>query len=166
MPFIQALAKYGKENFEWEILAKDLSSEEANKLEKGEIERIGENCYNVTSGGKEHYSHSEETKERIRALAKAKWLDPEYVAKFKAGQLATKKTTLAAVKASSAKISEATKAALADPEVKERASIAQKERWSSEEAREIQAANTKASWQDPEIRQNRINKQREAFDKK
>jgi group I intron endonuclease len=163
MPITQALAKYGKDNFEWEILAKDLTPKEADRIEIDEIKKNSENKYNVTSGGKEHYSHSEETKAKIRAKAQAQWQDPEYVAKFKAGTEATKETTLVAVRASSAKISETTKLALANPEVKERSSEAQKKRWSSEEARDIQAANTKASWEDPEVRQNRIDKIREAF---
>lgn len=164
MPFTQALAKHGKENFEWEVLAKDLSPEEANQLEQAEIKKNGDNSYNVASGGKEHFGHSEATKAKIRARAIAQWQDPEYVAKFKVGVEATKETTLAAVRASSDKISETTKEVLANPEVKKKASEAQKKRWSSEEARKIQAANTKASWEDPEIRQNRTDRIREAFD--
>lgn len=155
MPFTLALAKHGKENFKWEILAKDLSSDEANQLEQDEIKKVGDNGYNLASGGKEYYVHSEETKAKIREHALAKWQDPEYVVKFKAGVKATKETTLAAVRASYSKISVATKKAYEDPEVKERARLSKIEAWDDEERRKEASERMTKIWANPDKKDER-----------
>lgn len=52
--FHRAIQKYGKENFEWEIINKTTSLEKAYELEKKYIKEyntFGENGYNMTKGG-------------------------------------------------------------------------------------------------------------------
>ena len=66
--FSSAIKKYGFDNFKHEILASNLTIEEANKLECefiSEHNTIYPNGYNLMSGGM-NSTHSEKTKQTIR----------------------------------------------------------------------------------------------------
>ena len=67
--FWSAIQKYGWDNFEHEIIASNLTLEEANDMEEYYIALFDtmnqENGYNMQSGG-DNRSHIEETKEKIR----------------------------------------------------------------------------------------------------
>ena len=68
--FWRAIQKYGWDNFEHEILFKNLSQEEASKKEAELIEQyktLNNNFgYNMTSGGEKHYYFTEEVKQKLR----------------------------------------------------------------------------------------------------
>lgn len=72
--FARAIKKYGWDNFEHEILYRELSKEEAERIE---IELIAKhkstepkNGYNISGGGYGSAHHSEETKKRISEAKK------------------------------------------------------------------------------------------------
>jgi group I intron endonuclease len=85
LSFHGALHKYGYENFEWKILKDQLSPEAANYWEKYYISRYKTNDsnygYNLTSGGKELFAHSPETKKiianKVAASSMESWKNPE-----------------------------------------------------------------------------------------
>lgn len=68
--FWNAIQKYGWNNFEHEILFKNLSQKEASQKEAELIERyktLDDNFgYNMTSGGERHYHFTEEVKQKLR----------------------------------------------------------------------------------------------------
>lgn len=73
-PFYRAIKKYGWDNFDHEIIASNLTREEANNFEKKLIEELNTHInngygYNSTMGGDGilGHHHSEETKEKMRA---------------------------------------------------------------------------------------------------
>lgn len=73
-PFYRAIKKYGWDNFDHEIIASNLTREEANNFEKKLIEELNTyinngHGYNSTMGGDGilGHHHSEETKEKMRA---------------------------------------------------------------------------------------------------
>lgn len=75
--FAKAISKFGWDNFEHIIIAKGLSKEEACAIEKMIIQtnrtqdrKFG---YNITDGG-EFFTHSEESKQRMRENRKGKGL--------------------------------------------------------------------------------------------
>lgn len=81
--FANAILKYGWENFDHEIIASNLTKEEANNFEKLLIEKLNTmnpKCgYNLREGG--HNSHiSEETRKKISESLKGK-KQPEHVKK-------------------------------------------------------------------------------------
>jgi len=67
--FHKAIRKYGKENFEWEIIAECNSLEELNKAEIEAIKKYStfENGYNLNLGGGSNigFRHTEETRKKI-----------------------------------------------------------------------------------------------------
>jgi len=82
----QALTKYGKENFTFEVIKKDiLNIEELNRLENLYIKlenTMSPFGYNLTEGGL-NYIVSDITKERMRNASLGKKLSPETVEKIK-----------------------------------------------------------------------------------
>lgn len=68
--FWKAIQKYGWNNFEHEILFKNLSQEEASQKEVELIKQYktsdGNFGYNLTSGGERHYHFTEEVKQKLR----------------------------------------------------------------------------------------------------
>ncbi|MDD4292213.1 MAG: hypothetical protein PHX51_08295 [Clostridia bacterium] len=77
--FHRAIIKYGLENFKTEILAFDLTCDEACAAEIYFIKfynTLKPNGYNITSGGDgvRDYKHTEETKELLSRLTKEQWL--------------------------------------------------------------------------------------------
>lgn len=72
--FRNAIRKYGWNNFTTEILAENLSVQEANTLEEKPIDEhqtLAPQGYNLCKGGKNH-THSEETKLKISLLKRGK----------------------------------------------------------------------------------------------
>jgi group I intron endonuclease len=66
--FLSAIKKYGFENFEFAIIEKNLTCEEAKLLEKKFIKNFNSmvpNGYNRTEGGDASVKHSEESKNKI-----------------------------------------------------------------------------------------------------
>lgn len=85
--FYNAIQKYGWENFEHEIIASNLTLDEANKLEEFYIKKFNTmdniNGYNMQSGG-QNKTHIEETKEKIRIAHLGKHVSEETKAKLRA----------------------------------------------------------------------------------
>lgn len=82
--FSRSIAKYGWDNFSHEILASELTREEAEKMEislialyKSNDERYG---YNIEGGG-EHHDIADSTKEKIRKANIGKKQSPETIRK-------------------------------------------------------------------------------------
>jgi group I intron endonuclease len=78
--FYNAIQKYGWENFEHEILASNLTLDEANNMEEFYINKFDTtnnmNGYNMQSGG-QNRTHIDETKEKIRAAHLGKHVSEE-----------------------------------------------------------------------------------------
>lgn len=74
--FANAIRKYGWNNFKHYIIAKGLSLEEANYIEKALIHYhrdILRNCYNLADGGEGNgHLHSKETKQKLSLLNRGK----------------------------------------------------------------------------------------------
>lgn len=78
--FAHAILKYGWDNFKHEIIASDLTKEEADELEKSLIENLNtmnsEYGYNLREGGS-HGGLSEEAKKKISEAQKGKIMSEE-----------------------------------------------------------------------------------------
>lgn len=84
--FRSAIDKYGWDNFEHRILAKNITLDTANVLEAkfiAEYNTLSPNGYNLRTGG-DNSLHSEETKERQRKVKLGKKATPETLAKMSA----------------------------------------------------------------------------------
>lgn len=81
--FYSAICKYGWDNFEHEILERDLNAEEANEREKYYIQFYqSNNCeygYNLTSGGEQYKELSPISKEKMSIAKKGKSLSPSHI---------------------------------------------------------------------------------------
>jgi group I intron endonuclease len=78
--FYNAIQKYSWENFEHEIIASNLTKQEAENFEKLLISKIPkEESYNVTAGGEGTvgYRHTEDAKQRISEAHKGKIVSDE-----------------------------------------------------------------------------------------
>ena len=105
-----AFEKYGKENFDYEILEECKTEEELNSKEIFYIEKYKENCYNFRSGG-EGGSHSEETKLKISKSNCGKKLTEASLEKLKiAGKKASDKAKKKVICINNNEIFESTKA--------------------------------------------------------
>lgn len=83
--FKNAIDKYGWENFKHEVLAEELTIDEANRLEIQYIREwntMSPNGYNLRGGGDSGGAHSDETKERLRAAKIGTTHTPETRAKI------------------------------------------------------------------------------------
>jgi len=83
--FHEALKKYGREAFRWEILENCASGEELNDREKFWIsfhDTISPKGYNLTDGGRQ-CEFSDTTKTKMSEKAKCRCLSSEYKEKFK-----------------------------------------------------------------------------------
>ena len=86
MPFHTALCKYGKSNFEWEIIEYCDSKEELDEMEFHYIlqfNTLSSDGYNCTYGGEGNhgFKHSKETCELIRQMKTGVKLSKESIAK-------------------------------------------------------------------------------------
>jgi len=84
--FYNAIRKYGKENFKWEVIDVANTEQELNEKEKywiKELNAVSPNGYNLTSGGDgcSGYKHTEESKKKISL--NNYWLGKEGVNKGK-----------------------------------------------------------------------------------
>lgn len=82
--FRNAIQKYGWENFQHEILAENLTLDEANILEEQyitEYNTISPNGYNLRSGGLNH-KFSDESRQKMSSVRKGKPRTPEHQQKL------------------------------------------------------------------------------------
>lgn len=82
--FHKALRKYGKENFEWEVLEKAADIEHLNQLEAAYIAKYNTLIpygYNLATGGS-NSKHNERTRKRLSDLAKLQWSNEESKSKI------------------------------------------------------------------------------------
>lgn len=83
--FYNAIQKYGWDNFEHEVIASNLTLDEANNMEEFYINKFDTmnniNGYNMQSGG-QNKMHIEETKEKIRNAHLGKHVSEETKAKL------------------------------------------------------------------------------------
>lgn len=86
--FHNALYKYGKQNFYWEIIDKANNLEELNKKEIYWIKKLNANereyGYNETSGGESGYK-TQEVKDKISLKKKKNWENPDLAKRMKEG---------------------------------------------------------------------------------
>lgn len=79
--FASAIKKYGWDNFQHFIIAKNLTLEVANYIERALIHYhrdVLNNCYNLADGGEGNgHLHSDNTKKKLRDLNKGKKLSEE-----------------------------------------------------------------------------------------
>lgn len=84
--FTRAIKKYGwDEGFTHEIVAENLSEEDAHQMEKdliAEYNCMNPNGYNATSGGEIGKEYSEELRQRLSEIATERMNDPEVRAKL------------------------------------------------------------------------------------
>lgn len=84
--FTNAIEKYGWDNFKHEILAENLTEQEACKMEAELIEKYNtfdsDYGYNHTTGGEIGKQHTNEVRRKQSELAKKMWEDEEYRAKM------------------------------------------------------------------------------------
>ena len=71
--FYNAIRKYGKENFKWEVIAKDIPIDQLNLKEMKAIRAhfsFGKNGYNSNEGGggNNGFKHNEETKRKLAVM--------------------------------------------------------------------------------------------------
>lgn len=135
-PFHAALLKHGVESFSWEVLKENLSDEEANIAETACIEEYDSfnDGYNATTGGKQHWFHSEETKqliaEKASILSKEMWENPAHIDNMVAK----------------------TKASWEDEDIREHRTETIKAVRSSEEQRKVSSEDSKKRYEDVEAR--------------
>ena len=87
--FHEALAKYGYDNFDWEVIANANTQEELDEMEKHYIQVYNatdkEFGYNLKKGGKEGGLYNEECRRRLGESTKKKWGNPETAKKMMDG---------------------------------------------------------------------------------
>lgn len=133
--FYRAIQKYGWDNIKHEIIASDLSREEACNMEKELIKKYNSNNYhygyNMTEGGdgKVGCPTSDLQKQVTSERLKKAWKDPEY----------------------REKMSRMSSEYQRDEKIKEIKSIKVKERWKSG-AYNNMVASQKKKWKDPEYK--------------
>jgi len=77
----RAINKYGKHNFQWEILESNLNKDVLNEREKYWIDQLNtrnlEIGYNISEGGDGclGYNHSQEAKNKISHKSKTMWIE-------------------------------------------------------------------------------------------
>lgn len=87
--FYRAIQKYGWDNFEHEVIASNLTHEEADNFEKLLIDKLNltnpNNGYNIDSGGNKNKRLSESTKLKLSEKHKGKKLSEEHKRKISDG---------------------------------------------------------------------------------
>lgn len=88
--FHNAIRKYGIDNFIWEVVNDTV--DDIGELGKLEVEYISKydsynNGYNLTTGGESAYSHSDETKKKLRQINLGKVLSEETKEKIRQGNI-------------------------------------------------------------------------------
>ncbi len=100
--FYRAIQKYGWENFEHEIIAENLTQEEANHLEELLIKEYDttnrDKGYNIMLGGNNH-RHTEETKKKMSETRTGKKHTKEWCENISSSLRGRKDITEAAIKA-------------------------------------------------------------------
>ena len=165
-PLYASIRKHGEASFLFEVIEtapnkKVLDEREAFFIIK--FNTISPNGYNLTNGGS-NGKHVKETKEKLRALSKAAWEDPEFRDKVSStwDDPEVRARRIAGIKAAhkrpdvKAKHSQGIKDALAKPGVKERNALASSLRQSTPEAKARCSANSKEIWARPEVRKKAI----------
>lgn len=120
----KAIKKYGKQNFENEVLFEACTIEELNEQEKHYIkqykEKYGSVCYNIASGG-----DGGDTISGMSEEDRMKFID---------------------------KMTEINRERCSSDEFKQRISLANKRRYADPEERKRHSEKVKATWADPELR--------------
>jgi len=156
----QAIAKYGKESFTFEIVAEASSSDELNTLERKYVETsMAPTGYNLIEGGSSRRP-SAETRLKLSKTHKAIQNLPD----VRARNSAAVKRALARPEVKE-KQRAAIKARFADPDERVRASLRMKEVHARSGEREKRSQSLKAAWQaySPEERAARITRQKNSL---
>lgn len=104
--FYRAIKKYGWENIKHDIIAKNLTVDEANKMEIDLIKKYDStnpaNGYNMTTGGEGccGFHQSEETRKKLRQINKGRKHTPEEIEKIRKSCTGWKQTDEARAKIS------------------------------------------------------------------
>ena len=144
--FFKAIKKYGWDGFKHEILAEQLTKEEAEQMEIRLIREYGsherEKGYNIALGGSAT-EHVEETKEKMSIASLAFWSDPENKEAMRNAMRGARRSDKAR-----ANISVAQKKRFENPEERKRVSERQIGRKRTDEAKAKTSASLKAFYLD------------------
>ena len=151
--FFNAIVKYGWINIQHEIIATNLTKDEASQKE-GELIRSlkTDNIdygFNNQTGGTRGFTHNAETRKRIAETSRERWQDPEYRNKLVEKQ----KTIQNQPEIKRRKSEYAKKRYYEDADYRERFKQAAHNYRNSDEAKHIQSERAKSLWQDPAYRQ-------------
>lgn len=148
--FTNAINKYGWDAFSHEIVADNLSKEEAEDLEIALIERYDsanpDHGYNFTLGGRAN-TPTQGTKDKISASMASVWSDPDKRENIVKGMVGIKRSL-----ESKENISKAQKKRFEDPKEREAVSNRQKGRKKSEDAKRKTSGSLKVYYADEENR--------------
>lgn len=149
--FYKAIKKYGWKNFLHEVLATDLTVEEAKAKEIEYIALYRSNeqpyGYNISPGG-DMTSSSGETREKISSSAKERWQDQGYREKAVASMQGKERGEEARKN-----ISKAQKARFSNPRERELVGLRQIGKVRSEEAKRKTSESLRIFYEDPEHRE-------------
>lgn len=153
--FMNAIKKYGWENFNHKILYSGLTKEEACELEKTLIERYGTSkcClgYNRSLGG-EYGELTPEARQQISDAVKELWKDDAYRNHMSEAHKGKARSGWHHSDDARRKMSEIVRERVSDPEYRAKLSESAKRRCSSKEQRELYSQRAKALWADPQYR--------------
>ncbi len=151
--FFNAIMKYGWINITHEIVAENLTEQEASNKEDELIQLYKsddvEHGFNNQTGGTRGFTHSAETRKRIGEISKARWQDPEYRKKLHDKQVIAQNSP--EVKHRKSEYSK--KRYHEDAEYRERFKQAAHNYLNSDEGKRRQSQKAKALWKDPTYRQ-------------
>lgn len=153
--FMNAIRKYGWENFTHKILYSGLTKEEACETEKRLIKEFNTSAcrsgYNRSYGG-EHGKLSKESREQISAAVMELWSDDAYRKHMSEAHKGQSRTGWTHSEETRRKLSKIVLKRCEDPEYRERLSKSAKRRFESEEQRELAKKRAKEVWTNPESR--------------
>lgn len=154
--FMNAIKKYGWDNFEHSILFEGLSKEEACTKEKELIKKyksdLFEYGYNRSEGG-EHGELGEAAKQQISEAVKDLWSNPEYRQHMSEAHKGQARTGWHHSDDTKRKMSEIAKKRFQDPKQVEKISLINKRRSETPEGRAHLVKSAKAAWANKESRE-------------
>lgn len=153
--FMNAIKKYGWENFAHNVLYSGLTKAEACSIEKPLIKALGTNkCragYNRTLGG-EYGELTPEAREQISESIKALWKNDAYRKHMSEAHKGKARTGWKHSDEARKKMSMIVRERISNPEYRARLSRSAKQKFASEEQRELARERAKAIWANPETR--------------
>ena len=158
--FMNAIKKYGWENFAHNVIQDGLTKEEACELEQELILRFGTNRmdagYNRSYGG-EHGKLGPESRKQISESVKHLWNDPEYRRHMSEAHKGQAHYGRVYTEETRKKIGETVRKRCEDPEYRARLSESAKRRAQKPGEAERRSARSRKAWQNDESREKMLN---------